>query len=310
MPTKNKTKTKKRTKNKSKDKALSRIRDNSSIRYPRPLGLTYAMIGYHNEQVPETKQETLQKAKQLLINTWSANGLMLNNKLITIGSMATFLNIPVEQLTILMNKQLIRLAGFMDDDKTKVWARAQFFGAFNLGLESQALARMQVHTLLASQGDTYSPFITTEVNKAIANLTNAQKPIMDLLKLTLEKNNVNTLINLNTSAVQESNAYIGPDQAIKLIRENSQSLLMDEAALGQKAAAMLGTIPEVNARAQDLTSIGLKNSTEMALRLNQQAASDGPKPATTEGTTASDRHRKRASDLGTIDDADLGDFTA
>jgi hypothetical protein len=313
MPiTKSPTNKGKRTKNKSKKNQRENI-PTKDPRYPRPLGLTYALHQYHTLLDTHQKQEKLQQIKQLLINQWIANGMTLNNKLIPIQDMSTYLNMPIHILMIQANKQIMKLGQVMDNEKTKDWARAQIFGAFNWGLESQALARHQAHILLAQQGDQYAPFLTSEVNKAIANLTNAQKPIMDILKLFLEKNPTNPLIQLEVNTNKQSNTFITPDEAVKVIRDSADSLITNGHALAAKETALMGLpegLPNVNARTQDLTAIGLKNSAEYGQNGLSTNTELGTQNEALEGQTSADRHRKRASDLGTFDGEDFEDFVA
>lgn len=286
---------------KNKKKRTKRIRPKQEYtpRHPRPLGLTNYLIQYHQNPNPQHKQEQLQKIKQLIINQWTANGMTINNKMYTFEDLSTYLNLPVHIIQLQANKQMMRIARFMDDEKTKDWTRAQFFRAFNLGLETQSLIHQQASLLLASQGDTYQPFISGEVNRALNNLISAQKPIHDLLRLTMEKSTTNILIQNGPIGEANNGPNLTADEAVRIIRTQQQSMLEDPSLLEAKEQALLEApdgLPNINARTQDLASIGLKNSTEY----------EALKAETPAGHTDADRHRKRNDD----DVLDYEDFQA
>lgn len=304
--------TKSQKTNKRKNKEISKeIKQTKELRYPRPLGLTYALHQYHNLQEPQQKQEELNKIKNLLINQWIANGMMLNNKLIPIADMSTYLNIPTQTLMLRAANQSMKIAKILNEDKARDWARAQFFSAQNLAIENHALARSQALMLLAQQGENYVPFLTSEVNKSLANLTAAQKPILDILKAFMEKNSA-PLIQLEVNTNKQSNTFVTPDEAVRQIRNESPSLIDNTTAIEAKMEALPG-LPNINARTQDLATIGLRNpniGTENGNLGHEKKALENDANLAVFGHTKADGHRKRASDLGTFDGEDLEDFIA
>jgi hypothetical protein len=156
----------------------------------------------------------------------------------------------------IMNNSLLRMAGFFgkDGDKMQDLARAEIFRSLFWATETHSQAMKQAKILADSQGDTYKPFISGEVNKAIANLISAMKPHQELIKLMVPGSSgpTGTNININnnnSSAVQ----YLSPDKAVALIRENSLSLVLNPTAMPE-----LGDIPDISARTQDLSKIGIR----------------------------------------------------
>jgi hypothetical protein len=126
-------------------------------------------------------------------------------------------------------------------------------------LENQAISRQQVEILMASQGAEYKAFISREVNGSIANLNATQKTQIELLRLitdlTKGSSGPSILINnLNNPTLNQN--HITADQAIQIVRDNSTSLIDDLS--GVQGFLQNEVLPNVDARTQDLTAIGIK----------------------------------------------------
>jgi hypothetical protein len=109
--------------------------------------------------------------------------------------------------------------------------------------------------LIAQQGGEYVPFLTNEANKALANMINSNKPMIDLLNLFKP----NTTIMPHSPSDGISSHSVTVDEATKLIRENSQSMIEDTTTLDAEYTMIKDSIglPDVSARNQDLSEIGI-----------------------------------------------------
>lgn len=245
--------------NKTKELKSERLTKKGQIlRVPRPNGITYALSQHHKEPDPNQKQEILNKIKQRILTLWTMTGMIINNKVYTIDQLAQYLNLSNKDIMLRMNKEMERIGNIYQDDEGKRLARVTFFTSLLKSVEIRALSEAQTRLLLASQGADYKPYISGEVNKSIANLINAQKPILDMIKLTMEKSTDNPILpNATTNNTQ--NIYIGPDEAVRLINAKSQSILQDPEYLELKMG-QFGALPDVNARNQDLTGIGIRHN--------------------------------------------------
>jgi hypothetical protein len=111
--------------------------------------------------------------------------------------------------------------------------------------------------LMAAQQQSYQPFLTSEVNKAIANHTNAIKPLLDTIKLLTDKAPTNPFA--PSQSVSITNQYITAAEATKLLETNNhQSMLSDSNTIPQLLPADNNTWPVVDAKYQDLSKIGVK----------------------------------------------------
>ena len=142
----------------------------------------------------------------------------------------------------------------MDKEGSTAGVRAMKTILLRVGLEALDTARNQSLALVASQGQQYVPFMSSAVNQSIANLINAQKPLLELLR-TLQPSGPSIAIQVNQgkNAVNAEKA-IGPNEAIMLINQEKQgrSLLENEADKAQLFNAYIAPLqlPEVIATKQ------------------------------------------------------------
>lgn len=229
----------------------------AKMRIPRPLGFT--LKAQYLNQLPEPKkQQEKDKLIQSIVDQYTNNGMMLNNRHVPIDQLASFLDIHPTKMLMLMNKSMERVTNFFDKgEDSKTLARGLFLRAIFWALENTSISKSQVHMLMANQGQNYVPFLTSEVNKAIANHTATLKPLTDMLKLFMEKSTQNPILNL-TQNLTQNNQYVTPDEAFKLIESGPKSLLEDSESLKELGTQILPGLPDVNAKSQDLRAIGIR----------------------------------------------------
>lgn len=242
-----------------KTKTKQKNKEDYRVRVPRPLGFTYQAILLNNHKNQERTKEyntLLNQLKERTIELYTNNNMELNGKVLNITELSQYLNIKTEQTLRMMNKEIERISGFFDGKDGKRLARVNFLGCLKKGLEIQARVTQQTDILMAQQGAEYVPFLTGEVNRSLTNLINAQKPIQELLKMLTEKNTTNIIINADGDSHTSGQHYISPEQALQMI-DNIPSLLGNKEAIELKETE-LGLLPDVNARNQDLSKIGVR----------------------------------------------------
>lgn len=259
-------------------------KEGDPIRVPRQKGLTMALLQAHTHK----NQEILDNIKQNLIETWITTGLTLNGEVYNAEQLSTYLNLPITTILKRTQGAMNRLGSWLKDGRLQETTRAIFSQALFGILETQALTKAQAKLLLAEQGDQYVPFLTTEANKSLANLIASHKPIADLLNI-LKPAQTSIPAHPDTPASKHT---ITPDEAITLIRDNTQSMIQDtnqlDARFGQ--LQLEEHIPDVNARNQDLSSIGIRQkalsgpTSSKGLKAPKDKGDDVPIPS---------QHRKR-----------------
>lgn len=222
-------------------------------RYPRPLGTTYLAMEYHKDPTPKNKETLIKKLLDHYLNNQLLHKDKLTNQLrsLSIEELGELLQIPNVEVMIRISKQMARIGNIFEKNKGDI-ARAIFLRAFNWALEGKALTDQQVQLLLRSQGGKYQAFTTSEVNKAIANSLNAQKPLLDLLKLFQGNTTIVPKDNADGASSTSGNnpqAYLTVDTALKLIGEKEATIINNPVLLEAKRIE-LGDIPILNPNLQ------------------------------------------------------------
>lgn len=273
-------------------------RETDPIRVPRPLGLTMALMEYHTSK----NQDIITNIKQNQIEAWITTGMQLNGRVMNIQQLAIYLSLPVSYIMRVMSKAMNRVGNWLKDDKLQETTRAIFSHALFSALENQALSLQQVHILLAEQGQQYVPFLSSEVNKALANNTAAQKPLHSLLEILKPNTTIMPIANADGNS---KNVSVTPDEAIILIRNNSTSPIEDTKTLDAIWTEEKGQLqlPDVDARNQDLSSIGIGKRKNKKLK-RPLGPDDTVVPEPSRG------RRREQDNLNIITDADHEDFVA
>lgn len=224
---------------------------------PRPLGLTQRIKQINMIQNQNRRKELLDRTKQEIVCQYIQQGNHINGKPVTINTLAHFLSIPNTELLRMMNREHQRLSGMFDStDANPNPARALLAMGLNWVLENLNISKSQLNMLMAAQQQSYQPFLTSEVNKAIANHTNALKPLLDSVKLLTDKSQTNPFA---SQSVQITNQYITTAEATKLLESpNHNSMLSNPESIPQLLPANTNEWPVVDAKYQDLSKIGIK----------------------------------------------------
>ena len=154
-----------------------------------------------------------------------------------------------------VQEQITRISGFMGEQDTKAITMVLKSRALNLSLDVSGLGTQQAEVLMKKQGANYVPFLTGAVNQAIGNLTGILKTQIELIR-TFDSAPIAPGINEDKEFGNTGTKYLTPDEALKLL-SNTPTLLTDEAYLDLKKNE-LGALPDVCARNQDLSTIGIK----------------------------------------------------
>ena len=134
---------------------------------------------------------------------------------------------------------------------------------------------------MMAQGGKYQPFISGEVNRAIANSLAAQKPLLDILKLFQGNTTIMPIAPSNGESINpglpQNEAYLTIDGAHKLLQSPTPVLRTD----GTYLEAILleqGDMPETNPnlqggdilRGQSLSIGAAENAPEAPKRLTRE----------------------------------------
>lgn len=169
------------------------------LRVPRPLGITALCKELNqkgldqetNPSHPPNKDLLRKRIHQLYIQAFMNHQLIeydhitKQNRLISLNRLAYLLNQGTTDIMTMIAKEMSRMGLIMDRHKAEL-ARGATLGLIFEASELSALTAQQTAILMASQGGRYTPFVSGEVNRAIANQIAATKPKLDLIKLLLD----------------------------------------------------------------------------------------------------------------------------
>lgn len=270
MPQKNKT-----NKKPNRTKNLDRLPESDNnlitkgIRIPRERGYTHTLSHIHYLKDPQQKTRKLERFKKLIIENWILASYHYNNILTSIDELSILLNYKRRKLIRIHNEISIEISKRYDDQAGGIsnLARVLIFQAYKKILKASSEAELQSQLLVSQQDGQYVPFLSAAANQAITNTLNSTKPMLELIKMIQPTNPSGTHIHnhIPASGNTQNNLYITQEKALLMIRENTTSPLEDEARLGTLLdPALAASLPNIDARTQDLSMIGIKGSAEEA----------------------------------------------
>jgi len=122
------------------------------------------------------------------------------------------------------------------------------------------LAEEQAVMLFNGQKGRYQPYHTSEVNKAIDNLTKALKMQLELARSLQDSHKDALQINILNQNTQENRTYVTPEEALKISENMAQKSLLEDPT--QLLSVLPQSLPEVKAIKQDLSQIGIRMDTK------------------------------------------------
>lgn len=234
-----------------RNKGTIKNKESLTKRVPRPLGLTLALSEYHQKSINNQEaNQALLSIKIRLIEQWTTNGMRLNERIYTLQQISQYLNLPPSIVMKYTWKAMAKMGKVLNYEDHVGITRDLFSNCLFLGTESHALAAQQVSILMRSQGDKYKPFISGSVNQAIGNLIQSQNPLQSLLKLLMEKQELNPLVGTQNNTLH---LHVTQSEAMKIINSKQPSMLENPIMADQVLAGV--SLPDISPRTQDIKEI-------------------------------------------------------
>lgn len=238
---------------------------NNVRRFPRPFGITQMMVEYHN-----SKDDTLlQRIKKLLINQWLINNGSLSGIPYTINKLAVLLHVDLAEIRLVMRDQMLN-AKIWDNQSQKEILQAVMGEQLSWVMEDRMQASQQLDLLMESQGNSYKPFVSAEVNKAMKLKLDTTNNLQQVIRALTGGNTTNITIDNSETNVQQNN-NITIEEARLLVIETNQELSRDKSSELKLLETQydIHSLPEVVATKQsgvDTSKEGLSfNNTELNL---------------------------------------------
>ena len=187
-----------------------------AIRIPRPMGMTQALQEYHKTKDPGK----LDSIQGFFIQNWIMNNQFICGRLFSVIELSTFLKCDPDRIRLHMRDQLLN---------TKLWNKDQQEDLINAiigqqvawALEDRMVVDGQVRLLQKSQGQQYTPFVTSEVNKAIGMKIQTTAQLGSILKSLQGGGSINIFNQQNNTEVN----YLTMEQAIQIVGEENAKMI-------------------------------------------------------------------------------------
>ena len=216
--------------------------ENKPKRIPRPKGTTELSNQYHQGNI------TLDDIHNHIITHYINTDYRLNGIKLNLEQFTMITNIPIAKVYpyILQSQQL--QYNFLDDqDKQRLYGEL-LNSILNWSLKDRLAVEQHVATLLSSQGNSYKPFISGEVTKALKLMLDSNASMLQVHQRFFGQNAPTITINntqvQNSLSVSDAHMMIQSNQDIKPLLEDS------EARQQLYLKHNLDTVPEINANLQ------------------------------------------------------------
>jgi len=220
------------------------------MRKPRPIGLTQLNLSLL--QGKETKEERERRLKEALLKIYISSSFRLNGEEKTLPEIQREYGIREEESVTVMLEVAPGLIGLTETETPDKVMRALAASVLAWAQEDRKAAITQLGLLADSQGDTYKPFVSAEVTKALKVSQEATSNMMKAVQaITGAGPQGGTTINiLNQGQNQEARTEgLTTDQALHLLDEaQPKGLTIGNTQEAQDYLDQQQGLPEVNGR--------------------------------------------------------------
>lgn len=204
--------------------------------------MTQALQEYHQTKDPEK----LNRIQSFFIQNWIMNNQFLCGRHLNVLELAQFIKCDPDRIRIHMRDTLL---------ETKLWDKAKQDDLINAlmgqqiawSLEDRMAVEGQVKILQVSQGQQYTPFITTELNKALGLKMQTTANLANILKSIQGGGSINIFNQQSNVEVQS----VTLEQAVQIVGEENAKMIGKNANIQYLEAHYdVDQLPEVVATKQ------------------------------------------------------------
>ena len=191
----------------------------NKIRFPRPLGITQLMVEYHgNNDI-----SLLDKVKTYIIQQWLISNGTICGKSYSILELSSFIGCDSELIRTHMKEQVL---------STKIWDKENQEELVNSmvgqmvvwALEDRMEVNQQVNVLRNSQGNSYRPYISAELNKALDLKLKSSSSLQSIVSKLSGSGSVN-IFNQYNQQNNQINQGVNVEEAIQIIQQENSKLI-------------------------------------------------------------------------------------
>jgi hypothetical protein len=195
---------------------------NTSLRIPRPAGTTQAI-----KQYKATKdRELLESIQRRLISDWIMTNGYFSGKRLSNIELSKFLCCDQSLISQIITQNFLS-SKIWDAEKSKELLNSVVGQSIMWAVEDRMDASEQLNNLLASQGSSYKPYVTTEVNSAIRNKQSTTKGLLEVTRSISGGSTVNIFNKVEQQNTQQQikQEIFNVERAVEVLENNSDKLL-------------------------------------------------------------------------------------
>jgi hypothetical protein len=179
--------------------------------------MTQALHEYHKTSDPEL----LDKIQSFFIQYWVMNNGIICGKQLNLFELSQFLMCDQERIRLHMRDQVLSTKLF-DKDRQEEIINSLIGQQIVWAMEDRMAIDGQVRILQASQGNKYTPFVTSEVNRALGMKIQTTGTLTNILKSLQGGGSIN-IFNQNNVNNQQNNLTL--EEAVAIVcEENAKTL--------------------------------------------------------------------------------------
>lgn len=214
-------------------------------RVPRPMGITQLMNEYHKTN----DKKLLDMVQTFIIQQWIINNGRVCGNNFSILELSKFLLCEPERIRRRMMEMLVE-TNLWDKEKQDKLMDSLIGQNLVWLLEDRMEIEGQLSLLKKSQGNRYTPFVTSEVNKTLSLKLNTSTNLQSFIRALSGGNSYVNIFN-NNQVNQTQNNTITYDDALKIVQEESTKFLGSDKELKYiEANYDIDDLPEVVATKQ------------------------------------------------------------
>ena len=202
------------------------------FRLSRPFGITQAMVNYFQTGDESLKDNVI----SFMIQQWIlSNGVICGRSLNTL-QLSDFLKCDPERIRTQIRDQFINTR-IWDKDKQEELLNSLIGQQVMWAMEDRMEVDQQLNILKRSQKGTYTPFVTSEVNKVLGLRLSSSQGLASVIRSISGGGSINIFNNNNQ---QQINQGISMDKALEMIQEENAKIVEATKVEDEKEKSLYG----------------------------------------------------------------------
>lgn len=195
--------------------------DTQVKRIPRPMGLTALMHQYHSTG----DEATFAKAKDYLINQWSIGNGAICGTMYDINQFSYVFNLDINEIRIHMRDKVLN-SKIWDKDKQEELLTGLLGEQLCWAIEDRMEIAQQVQLLRTSQGGKYTPYVSSELNRALKLKLESSTSLQSIVRSMMGGPTTNIFNQFNQQNISNGveSQFISIEEARELIQSEQKTL--------------------------------------------------------------------------------------